>query len=228
MNTYTSRRILMTLVYPMIAGVLTLCYSLGTRAMPVEFDAELLAIQQAWAHANYEVPAGDARAESFEKLTGRCATFTKQYPARAEPHIWEGIVNSTYAGVKGGLGGLRLAKRARDDLSAALAIDPGALDGSAYTSLGTLYYRVPGFPLGFGDHDKARSYLEKAIAMAPASIDANYFYAEYLYDEGRYAAAIEHLKLALQAPPRTNREVADRGRRLEASALLAKAREKAG
>lgn len=32
---------------------------------------------------------------------------------------------------------------------------PETLDGSAYTSLGSLYYQVPGWPIGFGDDDKA-------------------------------------------------------------------------
>ena len=44
----------------------------------------------------------------------------------------------------------------------ALAIDPKALAGSAYTSLGSLYYQVPGWPIGFGDDKKAREMLEAA------------------------------------------------------------------
>ncbi len=39
-------------------------------------------------------------------------------------------------------------KEARASLEAALKIAPEALDGSAYTSLGSLYYQVPGWPLG--------------------------------------------------------------------------------
>ena len=60
-----------------------------------------------------------------------------------------------------------------------------ALDGSAYTSLGTLYYKVPGFPIGFGDHKKARQLLEAALKVNPDGIDSNYFYGEYLFDEDR-------------------------------------------
>jgi tetratricopeptide (TPR) repeat protein len=192
------------------------------------FDAQLLSIQQAWAKANYEVPAGDARAQAFEALEQRAAAFSKQYPERAEALIWQGIIESSYAGAKGGLGALGLAKAARGNLEKALEIDPVALDGSAYTSLGTLYYRVPGFPVGFGDDDKARKFLLKALELNPNGIDPNYFYADFLYEEGRYADALKYLERAAKAPPRPGRETADKGRRAEIDALSARVKAKLG
>jgi Tfp pilus assembly protein PilF len=102
------------------------------------------------------------------------------------------------------------------------------LDGSAYTSLGTLYAQVPGFPVGFGDDDKARKLLLKALELNPHGIDPNCFYADFLYREGQYAEALEYLGRAAQAPPRPGRESADKGRRAEIDALTAKARAKAG
>ena len=92
-------------------------------AAPADFDAELLSIQQAWATANYQTPAGAAREAAFETLSQQAMQFAKRFPGRAEPLVWEGIVLSTYAGAKGGLGALGLAKQARDRLEAAVAID---------------------------------------------------------------------------------------------------------
>jgi tetratricopeptide (TPR) repeat protein len=192
------------------------------------FDAELLSIQQAWAKVNYESPAGDARVQAFDTLEKRAEAFTHQHPSRAEALIWEGIIESSYAGAKGGLGALGLAKEARGNLEAAIKIDPAALDGSAYTSLGTLYYRVPGFPIGFGDHDKARQLLQQALKMNPNGIDPNYFYADFLYTEGEYAAALPYLEKAAKAPPRPGREAADKGRHAEIAALTAKVKAKLG
>ncbi len=191
------------------------------------FDAELLSIQQAWAKANYETPAGDARKEAFDALEKRAEAFTKQHPGRAEALIWEGIIESSYAGAKGGLGALGLAKEARSNLEAAMKIDPTALNGSAYTSLGTLYFRVPGFPIGFGDHDKARKLLQEALKINPNGIDPNYFYADFLVKEGEYAAALPYLEKAAKAPARPGREVADKGRRAEIDTLMATAKQKA-
>ena len=104
------------------------------------FDTELLSIQQAWARVNYEMPAGDERARAFDELEKRAENFTHQNPARPDALIWEGIIESSYAGAKGGLGALSLCKEARGNLETALKLDPTALDGSAYTSLGALYY----------------------------------------------------------------------------------------
>jgi tetratricopeptide (TPR) repeat protein len=199
----------------------------GTASDPA-FDAQLLSIQQAWAQVNYETPAGDARAQAFEALEKRAENFARQHPGRAEALIWEGIIESSYAGAKGGLGALGLAKEARGNLEKALEIDPAALDGSAYTSLGTLYYRVPGFPVGFGDDDKARKLLRKALELNPNGIDPNYFYADFLYGEGEYAEALKYLERAAKAPPRPGREAADKGRHAEIAALSMKVKAKLG
>jgi Tfp pilus assembly protein PilF len=140
--------------------------------------------------------------------------------------VWEGIVLSSWAGAKGGLGALGLAKQAREKLTAAMKIDPNALQGSAYTSLGTLYHKVPGFPIGFGDDKKARDYLERAVQINPDGLDSNYFYGEFLFDKGDYTQAKQRLEKALAAPPRTHRELADAARKKEVAALLSRTRQK--
>jgi len=190
------------------------------------FDAELLSIQQAWAKVNYESPAGDARVQAFDALEKRAEAFTHQHPSRAEALIWEGIIESSYAGAKGGLGALGLCKEARGNLEAALKLDPNALEGSAYTSLGTLYYKVPGFPLGFGDDKKAGALLQQALRLNPNGIDPNYFFAEYLFEQGDYAKSLQYLDKAGHAAPRAGRELADQGRRNEIAALTARAKAK--
>jgi tetratricopeptide (TPR) repeat protein len=216
----TSRILVATLFAVVLAG--------PAFADDAAFNAELLSIQQAWAKVNYETPAGDARAQAFEALEKRAEKFTQQNPARAEALIWEGIVESSYAGAKGGLGALSLAKEARGNLEAALKINPKALDGSAYTSLGTLYYKVPGFPLGFGDHDKAGKLLKQALALNPNGIDPNYFYGEFLFEQGQYGEALKYLDKAATAAPRPGRESADKGRHAEINALTAKVKAKMG
>lgn len=191
-------------------------------------EAELADVQSAWAVANYETPAGNAKVQAFEALSRRAEALVKAFPARPEPLVWQGIVLSTYAGAKGGLGALGLAKQSRAALEAALKLDANALQGSAYTSLGTLYYKVPGFPVGFGNKGKAREYLQHALTLNPDGIDPNFFYGEFLFEQDEYAPALEHLQKALRAPPRPGRELADSGRRKEIEALIARVQEKTG
>ena len=207
------------LIYaPLVASLL----AFGVRAQSQSLDVGLADVQSGWAAANYATQAGDPKITAFEALSKRAEALVKAYPGRAEPLIWQGIVLSTYAGAKGGLGALGLAKQSRAALESALKIDPQALQGSAYTSLGTLYYKVPGFPLGFGDKKKARQYLEHALAINPDGIDPNYFYGEFLFEQDEFAQALDHLQKALEAPARAGRELADEGRHKEIRDLMAK------
>lgn len=196
-----------------------LLWAVPTMAGSVE--ADLARVQQRWAEIQYQLP-GKEKAKAFEALAKDAEGFVATYPDRAEPRIWQAIVLSTWAGEKGGLGALGLVKDARRQLEKALEIDDTALEGSAYTSLGSLYYQVPGWPLGFGDDDKARRYLQKALAINPDGIDPNFFFGDYLLEQGEKARARQYLERALAAPDRSGREVADQGRRREIRERLAR------
>lgn len=184
-------------------------------------DMKIAELQSGWAHVKYEVKGEDAQLTGMEALATQAKGVTAAYPDRAEPLIWEAIILSSEAGIKGGMGALSLVKEAKTKLETAEQIDPTALDGSVNTSLGSLYYQVPGFPIGFGSNKKAKAYLEKALAMNPDGIDPNYFYGDFLVRQGEYAKARDVLNHALAAAPRPGREVADAGRREEISLLLA-------
>ena len=192
-------------------------------ALAAPVDDAVADLQREWETIRYKAPAAQ-HAERFEKLAARAQTTVQAFPGRAEPLIWNGIVVSTLAGAQGGLGALSLAKDAKAMYEQALKLDPGALDGSAYNSLAVLYYKVPGWPIGFGDKAKARELLDKAVAINPKGIDANYFYGEFLVDSGKPAEAIAYLERSLAAPVRPGREIADAGRRDEAKTLLDKVR----
>ncbi|MFV3076510.1 tetratricopeptide repeat protein [Niveispirillum fermenti] len=183
-------------------------------------DARIADLQTGWAHAKYEVKGEEAQQRAMEALAVTARSLTTTYPGKAEPLVWEAIILSTEAGLKGGMGALSLVKEARAKLEAAEQIDPAALDGSVSTSLGSLYYQVPGFPIGFGNDKKARIYLEKALAQNPDGLDPNYFYGDFLFRQGEYAKARDVLTHALAATPRPGREIADAGRREEVSSVL--------
>lgn len=184
---------------------------------------QVSAIQKGWAEANYTLK-DKAQKAAFEKLITEANAVVKNNPAAAEPLIWRGIVQSTYAGIKGGLGALSLAKAAKADFEKAMQIDDKALMGSAYTSLGTLYFKVPGWPLGFGDDDKAESLLKKALTINPDGIDSNYFYGEFLSDQHKLKQAEQYLLKAQQAPARPDRPLADKGRQQEIEKALQQVR----
>ena len=182
-------------------------------------------LQRDWEVIRYQTPAAE-RERRFEALAARAHRISESFAGQAEPLVWEGIIVSSWAAEKGGLGGLGLAKQAKALYEEAIRVGGAALDGSAYNSLGVLYYKVPGWPLGFGDKAKARELLQKALEVNPRGIDANYFFAEYLVETRHPDEALPYLERALQAPPRAGRQVADTGRREEARQLLEKIRAK--
>lgn len=192
-----------------------------------DLGSEVLILQQRWAEVNYQLD-GKAQITAFETLIEDASNVTSHYPKDASVWIWSGIIKSTYAGAKGGMGALKFAKASKKDLEKAMKIDPEAMNGSAYTSLGTLYFNVPGWPIGFGDDDKAEEYLLKAVAINPAGIDSNYFYGDFLKGENRYQEAESFYLKAQSAPKRPDRPLADAGRQEEIALALLEVREKLG
>lgn len=210
----------MTPLRTLLLAAAWLC-SLPAFALTEDSQQRLQQLQTRWAEINYQLPK-DQREAAFAKLGAAAEEAVKAEPKAAELLIWRGVILSTWAGAKGGLGALDLVKQAKTSLEAALAIDPQALSGSAYTSLGSLYYQVPGWPLGFGNDKQAEAMLKKALQINPDGIDPNYFYGDYLFRQKRYADARTALLRAQAAGDRPGRALADEGRRGEIRALLAK------
>lgn len=202
-------------------AALMLCWA-GFAAADEMGDA-IAQLQHEWAKGYYSTPE-DQQEDYFAALRKQAHAVSEKYPGRAEPLIWEGIITSTLAKYQSIFSAGGTAKQARNLLLQAEKIDPNALHGSALTSLGSLYYKVPRFG-SFGDYDKASDYLQRALKVNPDGIDPNFFYGEFLSirgDRGDKAEAIKYLKKALAAPPRPGREDADTGRRAEIRKLLDK------
>lgn len=118
-------------------------------------------MQTRWAEIQYQLPEAQREAALEKRPKAPRSPANSRRPRKPGSG---GIITSNWAGAQGGLGALGKAKDAKAYLEKAIALDPGALQGSAYTSLGTLYDRVPGWPIGFGDEDKADQLLRPGAA----------------------------------------------------------------
>lgn len=221
-SAFLPRSVLLHRLAYLLCGVAALWM---TTAHAGDIDDQVAALQTRWAEVNYQLK-DDAQVRGFAELSATADAAVKAHPDAAPLWIWGGIIKSSYAGAKGGLGALSLAKAAKHDLEKAIEIDQSALQGSALTSLGTLYFKVPGWPVGFGDNDKALKLLQKSLALNPDGIDPNYFYGLFLLDQKQYVAARTALEKARHAAPRPGRELADRGRHAEIELALAQIRKK--
>jgi len=207
----------------MLLSTLSLLFSASSSA--VTLDEGIQQLSDTWAHVNFEL-TDEAQEKAFNKLIERAKIITSDYPKHANAWTWSGIIKSSFAGASGGLGALSFAKDAKKDFEKAIELNPGALAGSAYTSLGVLYHKVPGWPIAFGDDDDAEVLLKKGLENNPDGKISNFFYGEFLFDERKYRQAKKYLLTAKRIPLRDNSLLADKYRQVEIKLLLAKLEKK--
>jgi tetratricopeptide (TPR) repeat protein len=197
----------------------------GFRVLPAKAadapDTEVHRLQSTWEAIKFGVPEGDEQTKQMNALGDDADAVAAKFPDRPEILIWDGIITSERASMASAFSALGLAKRARDILEEAYKMAPAKLDAGATCSLGVLYYRVPGFPIGFGDKAKARRLLEEAVKLAPTGLDAWYFYGDFLYEQKEYPKAAETFRHALSLPPHPDRPLWDKNRRLVIEERLA-------
>ncbi len=195
------------------------CLLLNDSCFADNLSNKLRRLESEWAQIYYSYPKSK-QPEAYQHLLKKTASLVEKHPQRAEPKILHAVVISTNAGVENGFSALSSIRQARDLLLAAIALDPNAFDGSAFVNLGTLYYMVPGWPIAFGDNEKAEQLLLTALKINPNGIDANYFYGDFLLTQGKTEEAIKYFTLALNAPVRAEQAFADNKLQEEARTAL--------
>jgi len=160
----------------------------------------MLKIESSWVDAS-QTEAGSApeRKNIFLQLAEDISSVVKAFPRQAEPLILKSAILLTMAEDATSFVALGLVKQAKDLLTQAIDIDPEASDGSALVTMGVLYYKVPGWPIAFGDNDEAENFLLKALEVNPDGVDSNYYYAEFLLEQGETEKAVSYLNKAIEA-----------------------------
>jgi tetratricopeptide (TPR) repeat protein len=203
-----------SLIAAAVGGVLALSPLTATA-----FEGELFSLKNRWEHTVTEMPVNE-RESTLKSLTSEVEQLAEEHGDEADVLVWQGIILASYARERGGLGALGTAGDARDALERAIELDPQGNNGSAYVTLGALYDRAPGRPLGFGNSDTAERMFQRALEIRPDGIDVNYYYAAFLKEEGNEQAAREHAQRAVNGTARDSRQVSDEALRRDAQALL--------
>ncbi|OUE37117.1 hypothetical protein BZY95_21575 [Billgrantia desiderata SP1] len=202
-----------------------LAAALGTALLIAPFtvaqawESEVEALKQRWEQIT-TLRAEGQRRHSLKSLSDEAERLVQANPGEAQPLIWYGIIEASHARERSGLGALGSARSARDALERAIEIDPQGGNGSAYVTLGALYDRAPGRPVGFGSSATAERMFQRALQIRPDGIDVNYYYATFLEDEGRRDEAREHAQRAVDGTAREDRQASDEALREQARALL--------
>ncbi len=182
-------------------------------------DNALQSIESEWAAIYYQMPKAQ-QGNAYRQLLSKTTTLEKEHPNAVEPIIWEAVIKATYADHQSAMSALSLVNEAKELLQKAININPQAMDGSAYVTLGTLYYMTPKWPIAFGDDDKAKTLLEAALKINPKGIDSNYYYWDFLLSLDRSEDAKKHFEIAANAPARPEQLFADNQLKAEAQRAL--------
>ncbi|MEQ1637778.1 MAG: hypothetical protein ABL903_13925 [Methylococcales bacterium] len=182
-------------------------------------------IEKEWAEIYYNNTEADPSA-AYQRLLLKTQSLAEQTPSSPEPLLWEAIIIATDANHQLPLQALEQVNRARDLLQRAIAIDPNGVNGSAQVTLGTLYYMSPPWPIGFGDIKKAEELFLLALKINSESIEANYFYGDFLLSQNRANLAAPYFKKALTIPARNHQLFADQNLQQQASLALSNANER--
>ncbi|MCF6250716.1 MAG: hypothetical protein L3J75_05500 [Methylococcaceae bacterium] len=194
---------------------------LSNLASATNITPEINDIESQWAHIYYAKSITEQNSGYIE-LLAQTEKLAKKHPHSVELMIWKAIIISTNAAFETPFTALESIDKAKALLEVSIKKDPNALDGAAFVTLGTLYYLTPGWPISYGDFNMAEQLLKKGLTINPDSIDANYFYADYLLSKDKITEASMYLKLAIKAPIRTEQLFADTQLKNEALIALKK------
>jgi tetratricopeptide (TPR) repeat protein len=192
---------------------------LSSQCFAGDLKTSLNSIESQWATIYYQTPKPQ-QGTAYQQLLTQADSLAQAFPKAAEPLFWQAVIKATYADQQDGLSALQAINEARDLLTKAITIDPTTMDGSAYVTLGTLYYMAPSWPVAFGDNNEARKMFQAALKINPGGIDANYFYGEFLASVNELKEAKKHFEIASKAPIRNKQNLADSQLRQEAAAAL--------
>jgi tetratricopeptide (TPR) repeat protein len=195
-------------------------------AVTPDFKDELEVILHDFDAATYDASNDEARVKAYEAIRTRAAALAARNPDRAEPIVWQAWALMSKAGVLRTFSAMGMMNEARDKLEAASAIPTNTYAAATFSSLGGMYANAPGFPMSFGDKKKALANYQRAIALSPTAIEANFQFAKFLFDSGDYAGALKHATVSVNAPPRPGREKADKNFHAKAETLMAQVKTK--
>ncbi len=191
---------------------------LSAQCFAEDLKVSLASIESQWETIYYKTPKAQ-QGNAYQQLLGQADSLARQFPKSAEPLFWQAVIKATYADQQDGLSALKAVNEAKDLLVKAITINPKTMDGSAYVTLGTLYYMVPGWPIAFGDNNEARKMFQTALKINPNAIDANYFYGEFLVSVNELKEAQKYFEIASKAPVQPEQDYTDN--KLKEDAFLA-------
>ncbi|MBK8817140.1 MAG: hypothetical protein IPN42_17285 [Methylococcaceae bacterium] len=198
---------------------------LSFQCLADELPSSVNAIENEWASIYYNFPK-DKQEIAYSDLLKKAESLSTQFPNNSEPLFWQAVIIATKAELQEGFSALKSVHKSKDLLIEAIKLNPKTANGSAYVTLGTLYYMVPQWPIGFGDNEKAEQMFIAALKINPTGIDANYFYGDFLLSNNKPKEAQRFFEIAIKSPTRKEQSYADEQLKAEAKLALSHAKDR--
>ncbi|MZI92153.1 hypothetical protein F9817_02895 [Vibrio sp. CAIM 722] len=197
-------------------------FATTSQAAPAHQVSATYTYETQWAKCQYQVTEKKQQAGCFSALITQLREAAKKAPDNPNINTLLAINIASLAGVSGVTKALGLIKEAKGILEEVIKKHPHAMHGAPYVTLGALYYRAPGWPISFGNDDKAKTLLEEGLKLNPYNSTTNYFYADFLAEQGEKQQAIIVLKKTLTYPSDPDYPVTNAGRKKDIETLLNK------
>ncbi|MDR4517677.1 MAG: TRAP transporter TatT component family protein [Nitrosomonas sp.] len=113
---------------------------------------------------------------------------------------WKAVAMGKSSEESGIVNALRMTRPMEQLFLRVIELDEHYDNAGAHKALGRMYYKLPGFPISFGNKEKALFHLKRAHTLFPNDIITRAFYAEVLLDMGRVQEARKHAEFILGFP----------------------------
>ncbi len=191
----------------------------SSKLFAFDIAPEINRLESQWATVYYAENSAEQK-KHYPALIESAKKLVAKHPRAVEPVIWQAILTATNAAYEPPFKALDSIQTAKNLLEQTIKLEPTALDGAALVVLGTLYYMTPGWPISFGDKERAESLFKRALKINPNTIDSNYFYADFLLTQGNIDQAQIYFQRAIESPTRSHQQYADSQLKKEALAAL--------
>ncbi len=170
-------------------------------------DLELYILRNSYVYILWDI-SPKAKKKLYSTIGIKYADETiKKFPKSPDGWVRKGIFIGTYAITVGVLNVLKYAPEMIKNLQKAYQLNKRYYYAMPCQVLGRVYFKLPPFPLSYGDINKAARYLYEALKIAPSFAHIYVYLAELEAERGNKKLALKFLDKIAQIHPKTWYEV---------------------
>ncbi len=158
-------------------------------------EAKLYYLRNLYFYILWDISAVSKKADIAKIALKAAEQTSKKFPNSPDGWTYEAIFLGVYGLSKGVLNALSVAKDMRIFALKAYKIDKSYFYAMPPQLLGRLYFKLPSFPVSFGDLGKARKYLYEAYKLAPGYAHIYMYIAELEASFGNINKAEDFLNM---------------------------------